>query len=264
MKFFIPLIVFLYFFSIKSYSQIPGEEPPAFNPDTTFIFKSPRPLLEPDIRKKDPVFGYGLSVLFSNNGFGLGGFFSYKLAHELYTFASLNISGARKTEEFETPIYYDPYYNPYSYYLRVERKKNRLFNIPFMFGVQKFFFSNKLSDNFKPFAEAGMGLSFIISTPYQEPPYDFERDMYGYVIADSLGYYYDFFESFKHAKLHIRPGGFIGIGANFESIPKSILGINIRYYYIPYGGDGLESIVKQPLKDFGGLFISLNIGVRFN
>lgn len=264
MKFIIPLIVISFFFSFKSYSQIPGEEPPKYNPDTTFIFKSPRPLLEPDIRKKDPVFGYGLSVLFSNNGFGLGAFFNYKLVSELYAFASLYISGARKTDEFDTPIYYNPYENPYSYYLRVEGKKNRLFNIPLMFGVQKFFFANKLSDNFKPYAEAGIGPSFIISTPYQEAPYTFERDMYGYVIPDSLGYYYDFFESFKLAKLHIKPGGFIGIGANFESIPKSILGVNIRYYYIPFGGDGLESMLNQPIKDFGGLFISLNIGVRFN
>jgi hypothetical protein len=33
----------------------------------------------------------------------------------------------------------------------------------------------------------------------------------------------------------------------------------IRYYYIPFGGNGIDSIKDLPMKDFGGLFIALGI-----
>jgi len=251
------LIVFFastFILNTDIFSQIKGEEPPVFNPDTTFIFKSPRPLIITDPAQRELKNAWGLSLLFSNNGFGLGMFYQYRLAHELYFFSSIYISGARKNDELDSYFTLDGSY----YYQRVLGKKNRLFNVPLMFGIEKYFLTKELNDNLRPYAQLGIGPSFILSTPYQDTPCT-SND----VTPCIKGRYYDFFESFGHAKLFVRWGGFIGIGANFESIVNSILGVNLRYYYIPFGGAGLESMQGQAITDFGGLFIGLNFGTRF-
>jgi hypothetical protein len=47
-----------------------------------------------------------------------------------------------------------------------------------------------------------------------------------------------------------------------ENSEKSYVTLDARYYLIPFGGEGLESIRGRPMKDFNGLFISLAIGIR--
>ena len=243
---------FLLMIFCEANSQIKGEEPPVFNPDTTFVFKSPRPLIITDINERELKSAWGLSLLFSNSGFGLGLFYQVRLAHELYLFSSLNFTGARKNDEIE--YYFQE--NGYTV-LRVPGKRSRLYNIPLMFGIEKYFLTKELNDNLKPYAQIGFGPSLVLSTPYQDTPCD------PGVLNCDTGRYYEFFESFKYIKSYLKWGGFIGIGANFESVANSILGVNIRYYYIPFGAEGLESMKGQAIKDFGGIFIGLNLGTRF-
>jgi hypothetical protein len=54
-------------------------------------------------------------------------------------------------------------------------------------------------------------------------------------------------------------GGYLGIGAYFGSERSNVLGLNLRYYFIPYPG-GIESLVGVQKNQFGGVSISLSFG----
>jgi hypothetical protein len=61
------------------------------------------------------------------------------------------------------------------------------------------------------------------------------------------------------AKQYYTGGGYIGLGAFFGSEKSNIMGVNIRYYFIPYGG-GIESLLNVNKKEFGGFSVSLSFG----
>lgn len=215
-------------------AQIKGEEPPEFNPDTVFIFTSPRPLISSDRSFSEFGGGWGLDLLFSGNGFGGGVFLQHFLDDDLTAFFSLYLSGARNTDEF-------PEWDPWRGEWRVRNKINRLFMFPVTIGLQKELFKDKLQGGFAPYISAGVGPTFILATPYEK----------------------DFFDAFNYSMFYTRFGAFLGIGANLGSSANSIMSVNMRYYYIPFGGDGLESIRDRPLHDFGGVFLSLSLGIKY-
>jgi hypothetical protein len=202
--------------------------------DTNYTFESPRPLLKasPEFRSLNKA--WGLDLLFSNSGFGAGFFYQIKFAKYYNAFASLYISGARNTDEFE---YYDPIENK----IVIPGKINRVFMFPMTFGIQRTIFNETLSDNIRPFLDAGVGPSFILTTPYDR----------------------EFFNAFGHSQSYVRFGAFIGCGSYIGNEGKNLMSVNFRYYFIPFGGDGIESIQGNPIKDFGGLFLSLSIGLRY-
>ncbi len=215
-------------------AQDKGEPLPEYNKDTVYIFNSPRSLIDPDDDKSALPYAAGGDLLFSENGFGAGIFIQRSLFRDFFVFASLYISGARNTDEFET---WDPYAGEY----RVKGKINRVYMFPLTFGVQKNFFSDELDDSFKPYLNCGLGPAFILTTPYSE----------------------DFFKAFGYANGYTRFSAFLGAGANFGSNNKTLLGVNVRYYFIPFGKNGIESVMNSPMKDLGGIFISLSVGSRF-
>ncbi len=224
-----------------SSAQQTGADKPEFNPDTVFTFHSPRPLLSLDELKNALTNAWGVDLVFSGNGFAGGVFMQKKIQEGFYGFVDLYISGARNSDEFEL-------YDPTTRQTFIRDKINRLYMFPLMFGASYSLFQNKVIGSFKPFASAGVGPTFILSTPY----YDKEKDIF-------VG----FFESFGSAKFFTRFGGFIGIGADIETSPRNVSNVEIRYFFIPFGGAGLESIEGLPITDFGGLFISFSIGFRY-
>jgi hypothetical protein len=202
--------------------------------DSTYIFKPSKPIRIYNPNETLISQSIGLDVAFTNSGLGLGMFYHYFLDNDNIIFANFYISGARNTDEIE---YWD--YNTGQWV--VPNKINRLFLIPLTFGYTKILFSNSIAGTFKPFASIGVGPSFIFSTPYEK----------------------GWFEAWKYAKNYIRFGSYIEIGGYFKTIGNSIANAGIKYYYIPFGGDGLESIKGLPIKDFGGLVLSLSIGYAF-
>ncbi len=215
-------------------AQETGEAIPEFNPDTVFVFKSPRPLVR--IAPSERVFdnGIGFHLLMSGNGYGFGMFYSLRVANSLNAFASIYLSGARKSDEFE-------YYDPETGEIIIPGKKNRLYMIPVMFGVNYYLFRGTLDKAFQPYLSGGLGPTFILANSYQK----------------------EFFEAIGYTQFHTRFGGFMGLGADVTSSPKTVLGVDLRYYYIPFGGDGLESIENMPIYNFGGIFLSINFGWKF-
>jgi hypothetical protein len=202
--------------------------------DTTFVFDSPRPLISKEITRGAMNNAGGISLLFSRSGFGVGFFYNRDIYENTIAFASLYISGARNTDEFE---YFDWDSGEY----RVPNKINRLFNLPLMFGVKQFIFSGAIAQSFRPYLSAGVGPSLIMATPYEQ----------------------GWFEAWGDVRAFVRPGGFVGLGAYVGSEGSTLIGVNLRYYYIPFGGNGLESIRNNPIEDFGGVFLSLSIGAKY-
>lgn len=220
-------------FSPASMAQITGEWPQ--EEDSVIIFEPALPLLSSAIAK-DYDHAIGLDVLFSGSGWGFGGFYHYKLFEDGTVFGNFGISGRRNTDEFE-----NAWLGPVPV---VSNKVNRLFMIPMTLGVAYRLFSGTLQESFRPFISLGVTPTIIIQAPY---------------IQDAI--YYEFFNSLGFAQTHFRWGGMFSIGANFgDPTEGSVMGVQMRYYLIPFGGGGLESVRGLPIENFGGVVLSLSIG----
>ncbi|PKL86939.1 MAG: hypothetical protein CVV22_02285 [Ignavibacteriae bacterium HGW-Ignavibacteriae-1] len=242
-KLFLATTIIFIIFNQNSFSQQKGGESKSFNPDSVIIFESPRPLVEVVKTESSINYALGGDLLISDSGFGIGLFYHRFMSNSTVLFSSLYISGARNSNEFDE---YDYVNNTW----QVNNKINRLFRFPLMFGVQQFVFQQSLDESLKPFISLGFGPTFIL-----ENPYTYNKVPNGEIIG--------WFEAFNHSQWHTRMGGFIGVGAYFGKISESLFGVNVKYYYVPFGDEGLESIAGLPIKNFGGLFISLTIGSTY-
>lgn len=173
---------------------------------------------------------WGLDILISTGGFGLGGFYRHEFARDVSGSVSLSVSEAKDEREIEM---FDIYGNSFS-----PGKANRFLLIPLMFGVEQRLFSDQIIDNFRPYLSAAVGPALIYATPYRE----------------------EFFNSLGKGHPYYTVSGYIGAGAYFGSDRNTLLGINIRYYFVPFGS-GIESLeAGPPKKEFGGFFITINVG----
>lgn len=215
-------------------AQITGEEPSPV--DSVMVFEPAEPLIggiDLDAPAKQAI---GMDLLFSASGWGIGGFYQRELTTNLSGFLHLGLSGRRNTDEFE-----NAFLGPIPV---VSNKVNRLFMVPFTIGAQYRVFREALQETFRPFVSLGVTPTYIMSTPY---------------IRD--GQYYDFFAAFGHSTSYVRLGGVIGVGSFFGSpATGSLIGVQLRYFAIPFGGSGIESVRDNPVRDFGGIFLSLTIG----
>ncbi len=217
-------------------AQTTGDEPGDLpmtpeDTDSVMVFTSPRPLLEdgdPNAQKLD---AWGFDLLFSQNGFGFGGFYRREFSRDFFGFLHLGMSGAKNTDELDR---YDSERG-----LFVPDKINRLFMFPTTIGVERRLFADDLSDSFRPYLQAGVGSALIMAMPYNE----------------------GFFSDIGDTKFYIRPSGFLGFGAYVGESKSSLTAVNIRYYYIPFGGEGIESVRGFPIKNFGGIFLSLSVAM---
>lgn len=212
--------------------RTPGElpdEPPGVPRDTLFLFQPARPLVDSISFAESVRDVFGLDLLFSNSGFGAGAFYQHNYSQSLAGFINLGITGSRNRDEFDQ-------YDQQAQDWRVPGKVNRLYTLPLTIGLRVRFFEHVLVDNFRPFANIGVGPTMVVALPYD----------------------YDFFSSFGHARAYFTGGGFVGIGAEIGS-SRPMLGVNIRYFYIPLR-PGVESLIDDPITDFGGLFLTMNVG----
>ena len=201
--------------------------------DTNFVFESPFPLFDPNQSVTKLLNSVGVNLSLSGHGFGLGTTMNWAVSDNLSFTANLMISGAKNTDEFEQWDYDKSEY-------RVPNKINRLYVVPITFGAKYNILSSVLSENVRPFINAAAGPTWILATPYDR----------------------EFFNAFHYSQSYIRFGGYVGLGSDF-GIGKSLLSLNFKQYFIPFGGDGLESVRNHPLTDFGGFQIELILGVRY-
>jgi hypothetical protein len=198
---------------------------------------------------------WGIDVLLSNDGFGLGTFFRRELTPDLSLFANFSISEARDTREEEQ-------YDPYTGESFVPGKLNRFMVLPLMFGAQYRLFREDIIDNFRPYVNAGAGPALIYVMPYL----DIIRQDGNVIAANEVEY----FSSIGKGHAHYTVGGFVGFGANFGFDRSSVFGVNFRYYFTYLYSAGIPSLIDPATgdvvgnkKDFGGFFITINIGTAF-
>ncbi|GAB1371302.1 hypothetical protein MASR1M45_13640 [Candidatus Kapaibacterium sp.] len=245
MKFlsFLLLYIVILLFGYELFAQTPGADPePAFNPDSVFVFESPRPLIVKGDKTYVKSNSYGLDVILSDSGFGFGLFWQKQMfGGDMIVYSNLLISGARNSDEFDQFI---------GNRWQVPNKISRIYKFPLTFGIQQFVFRDALSESLQPYLTVGVGPTFVLNTPYT-----YDRIPNGEIMG--------WFKSFGYGEFTIRFGGSAGIGAYFGNINNSILGVNIKYYYVPYGGEGIESVAGLPMTNMGGVFLTLTVGTVY-
>ncbi len=182
---------------------------------------------------------WGLDILISESGLGFGGFYRKEYTPDWSGFINLSVSESKDSREIELITWWGEKFVP--------GKVNRFLLAPLHVGVERRLFRKQILDNFRPYIGAAIGPTLIYSTPYER----------------------EFFNALGHGKTHFTMGGYIGFGAHFGSESASLVGINFRYYYIPYFS-GINSLIdSQSSPDniryldknqFGGFFITLTFG----
>lgn len=210
---------------------------------------------------QEPRYGnlWGLDVLVSNDGFGLGGFYRRQLTPDISGFVTLSVSEAKDDREVER---FDPYFQ-ISY---IPGKLNRFLVLPLMVGIQYRLFREEITETFRPFVNAGAGPAMI----YQMPFVSFTQAADGTTQTEQV----DFFKAIGRGRAHYTASAFIGFGANFGTDVSSVFGVNFRYYFTYLYSGGLPSLyntnsgpgfgsVSATKKNFGGFVITLTIGMGY-
>ena len=179
-----------------------------------------------------------MDLMFSEGGFGLGTFYRRTVTEDITLFTDFSISEAKDPQEFTYIDYFGQTQTP--------GKINRAFLLPLNFGIQYRVFENAIFDNLRPYLDAAIGPSIVVTTPYAR----------------------EFFNAFGKAQARYTIGGYFGIGANFGLDKSSLVGLNIRYYIIHFFNQGIEildtNLTNGRLEnDLGGIFITLNIGMMY-
>jgi hypothetical protein len=207
----------------------------------------------PKAEQKEYLNAWGMDILVSNGGFGLGAFYRREFTSDIAGFATFSISESKDDREVEQ---FDPVFQ-ISY---VPGKLNRFLVLPLLVGVQYRLFREDIVDNFRPFVNAGVGPTMVFASPFTDvitqPSGDIELRQV------------EFFKSLGRGRAHYTAGGFIGFGANFGAEKSAVFGVNFRYYFTYLFGSGLPSLYETSTgnvigtkKDFGGFFITVNVGV---
>jgi hypothetical protein len=201
-----------------------------------FLNVNPQEIGELAAEKEPIVFpdnAFGVDIMFSEGGIGLGTFYRRQITHYLTAFADLSISEAKDEREFE---YIDFFGQTFTL-----GKKNRVFLLPLNFGLQYRLFESVIHDNLRPYVNFGLGPSMVFTTPYEQ----------------------EFFSAFGDAKAKYALGGYVGFGANFGLDKSSLVGINFRYYIIHFFDEGVESLEGRFRKNLGGFFLTINLGIMY-
>ncbi len=197
---------------------------------------------------------WGFDVLISNDGFGLGTFYRREFSQDWLGLISLSVSESKDDREVDR-------YDPYTQTQFVPGKLNRFLVIPLTFGVQYRLFRDDIVETFRPYVNAGVGPSLIYVAPFTN------------VVQTPSGLTYEqieFFKSLGKGQAHYTMSSYIGAGATFGSDKQSLFGVNFRYYFTYLFSDGLPSLYNEETgevigrkTDFGGFFITLNVGTMY-
>jgi len=180
-----------------------------------------------------PDNSWGMDIMFGEGGFGLGTFMRKEFNRELTGFVDLSISESKDDKEVEYVDYFGQTY--------VLGKKNRVFMVPITFGVQYRLFADDITDNLRPYVNAGVGPSIILTTPYEK----------------------EFFNAFGDTQSKIAVGGYVGFGANFGLSKSNLVGLNMRYYYTKLPGSGVENLEGRQRTSISSFYITLNLGLMY-
>ncbi len=216
-------------------------------PDSTIIFQPSKPELVRQSSYAPPSHAWGFDIMLSNNGFGAGGFYRHEFTGVLSGIITLAISDVKDEGEVE---YFDYFGNSF-----VPGKKNRLLMVPLMFGAQYRLFKDDIMDNFRPYLSAGLGPTMMFVAPYAYTRTSTGPNGERFSYTEEV----EFFSSLKQGQAKYTLGGYFSAGAYFGAPYGTLMGVSFRYYLVPFPS-GIEIIDGVFVKNFGGFYITLNIG----
>jgi hypothetical protein len=200
-----------------------------------------------------PVTLWGLDLLLSNSGFGLGLSYRRNYTEDLAGQIAISVSESKTDQEVE-------FFDPITGNSFVPGKLSRFMVVPLTAGVQYRLFREDIVETFRPYVNAGIGPTLIYEMPFAKVT----QNPGGPPTVEQV----EFFSAIGQGTPHFTAGGFIGAGAYFGSERSNVLGINIRYYINQLLSGGLPSEynpntgeITGTKSSFGGFYITLNIGV---
>lgn len=240
----LPVLVALLVMSTVGSAQEPRR------PDTSFVFASSTEELIHQSAYLSAMHSWGIDLMLSTNGFGMGGFYRRQFNDDFAGMVSLGLSDVKDGGETEFITYMGTSFVP--------GKKNRLLMIPLVASLQYRVFRDDIVDNFRPYLAAGAGPTMMYVSPYaKRVSYTFE-DGESFTSVEKI----DYFESLKYGKMHYTVGGYVGGGAYFGKQRTNVLGVSVRYYFVPFP-KGIEVLEGGFKKEFGGLYITLHFGSAY-
>ncbi|ARA93950.1 hypothetical protein AWN76_012830 [Rhodothermaceae bacterium RA] len=194
--------------------------------------------------------GMGFTVLLTNSGFGLGGYYHRALSR--VTSFSLELSLAAGKDEREV-VFFD-FFGRRS----IPRKANFFLMMPIQIGLQRRLFQESIQDNFRPYLQ-------IITGPTLGWEYPYFDDANGNGLRDAEERTYDSIGALPRGTFRLGYGGMIALGAHFGLSRRMTQGIRLGYAF-SYVFDGvqlLEPAVQPRQHGFGTPTISLTFGRLF-
>ena len=180
-----------------------------------------------------PTNSWGMDIMFGEGGFGVGTFLRKQFSPSLTGFIDLSISESKDDREIELIDIFGQ--------TTTRGKVNRVFILPVNFGAQYRLFATQITDNLRPYINAGVGPTMVVTTPYAK----------------------EFFKAFGDAKVKLAAGGYVGFGANFGLSKSNLVGINVRYYVIHMFDDGVENLEGRLRKTLGHFYLTINLGIMY-
>ena len=216
----------------------------SFPKDSVIIFNSPRPLIQKDEIREIFSRKWGIEMNVSNHGFGMGAYWSKEISGIYSYFFRFDAYSPKGTKpEWEQ-------FNRNTGQIEVFNKINRIYSFPLVGGFKLDLFKESLSRTITPHFMIGGGPTYVMSLPYRE-----NRDI--------LNPRLDIFSSFKDINHYFRFGGFAEIGSGINLSANNVINLHIRYYYIPFGDNGIESTINDPITNLGGIFLGASISFSY-
>ena len=210
---------------------------------------NPGPAAEPAAERAVNPYGsgMGLSLMLTNSGFGIGGYYQRAFSRTSSFFAEASLSAGKDEREWRLFSYYGYGRSEIPY------KANYLLMLPVNLGVQRRLFQESIRDNFRPYMQLTAGPSFGWTWPYFE-------DANGNGVYERDERVYDSIAAIPKGSPRFGLGGGIAFGAFFGSSRKVTQGIRLGYSFSYFFEDVQLLTNKPPQHFFGTPTISLIFG----
>lgn len=191
--------------------------------------------------------GYGLQVLLTNSGFGLGGFLTRGVSRDVTFVVDGGISPLRDEREV---AFFDRFGQK-----EVPNKANYFIEVPVHVGLQRRIFRGRIEDNFRPFFHVSAGPTLGWKYPYFNDENDnglLERDERVYGVVSGIG----------RGSAEFGVGGSLTLGANFGDYGHASYGVRIGYRFTVFR-DPIELIdesIKPPERFIGSPVLMVYFG----
>lgn len=181
--------------------------------------------------KKETPSPWGISFIYSENGFGPSLNYHKSLNDNTQLITGLAIMSCSDSREFEQ---YDYLGNKI-----VNNKENRIFLIPLNIGIKKGIFGDDIGGSIKPIVNLGVSPTLVLTNPYSR----------------------EYFNALGYMQAAFAMGGYAGAGLEFAESQSVAFSLNINYSYVTPIGKEINSLYNRPISNLTGF--QMSFGVKF-